>query len=390
MKLFDEVDRQDERWQGHGEADFAFLNTSAKPIITAVRDTLETWYSDYGSDDDGDLRKRFRSKINKQHAAAFFELYLHEFCLQRGCVIQAHPLLAGVSTHPDFLVTPADGQRFYLEARLVSGQSDAEVGLDANVSRVYDAIDQKLGPSDFFVLVSVDEVGEGSPPTKRIVGGLRSFLSGLNPDDYDSSRYCRLPRYECSEAGWEIAFLAVPKKPEARAKAGIRPIRATNQGDAQWIDSAGHLRDALSQKAGRYGTAMQDPFVIALNATLQSPDTDDVLCALFGEAEYKVEYGGGKLRNAGMARRPDGIWGSSTQPRNKQVSGVLLATELLPHTVASRTPCLWLNPWATHPLPQGFLGLETVVLEDGRFKVIPGGSGAELFGLPEGWPDCEQ
>ena len=46
----------------------------------------------------------------------------------------------------------------------------------------------------------------------------------------------------------------------------------------------------------------------------------------------------------------NGFWRTRKRARNRQVSAVLLIEELMPWSVARKTPMLWHNPWAERPL----------------------------------------
>lgn len=76
-------------------------------------------------------------------------------------------------------------------------------------------------------------------------------------------------------------------------------------------------------------------------------------------------------------------------PHGTRVSGILFGDAITPWTAAGRLPRLWLHPAAAHPLRTSFalptarIVSERVVLSEDDL------SGAEVFGLPPGWPGPE-
>lgn len=46
-------------------------------------------------------------------------------------------------------------------------------------------------------------------------------------------------------------------------------------------------------------------------------------------------------------------WGSTSHPKNRRVSAVVLATVWNPLAATKRTPMIVLNPSAAYPLPEG-------------------------------------
>ena len=78
MQIFDDIPRTETRAKNERESFFPYYNRSARPMIAAVRQLLESWFARIPADAQRDLRARLRSPIDSQHEAAFWELYLHE------------------------------------------------------------------------------------------------------------------------------------------------------------------------------------------------------------------------------------------------------------------------------------------------------------------------
>src|SRR5436190_15863405 len=116
MQLFDEIFRTDLGPASYAESEYSFLNRTARSDFARVREVLEEWFTRYSPIERADLSARFRSDINHQHQAAFFELFLHELLLRLGCQITIHPKIPGTSKVLDFLAKPQNAQPFYVEA----------------------------------------------------------------------------------------------------------------------------------------------------------------------------------------------------------------------------------------------------------------------------------
>lgn len=104
MNLFDQVERTYMGPASNAEPDFPFLNRSARKEMVKVRNLLEDWFEAFPESSKIDLRSRFRSQDNRQHQAAFFEIYCHALMQGMGFEVEIHPSSNGGSTRPDFLV----------------------------------------------------------------------------------------------------------------------------------------------------------------------------------------------------------------------------------------------------------------------------------------------
>jgi len=81
------------------EDSFAFLNRASGIVWERLREQLDAWYAAF-PDDDGDLRRRFRSADPRQHFAAWWEIYLHALLTALGYKLTVHPTVPGTKGHP--------------------------------------------------------------------------------------------------------------------------------------------------------------------------------------------------------------------------------------------------------------------------------------------------
>jgi hypothetical protein len=280
------------------------------------------------------------------------------------------------------LVTSHEGIQFFVEAVVVSDRSRRQAAANARASEFLDGLNS-LSSTDFFLGVRTKGEPESPIPKRKWLGEVRRFLASVHPDraalqtDTDLDR---LPHVELEHDGWRVRVFAVLKQ-RSRGQPSQR-ILGMQLGEAQTVDSRTPLRDSLVAKATRYGE-LGIPFVVAANAKSQHLDDIDIMEALFGKEQVVTTRG---QIDGRLTRKADGAWTSGGGPRNTRVSAALIASAILPWSVAAYTPQLYLNPWAAYPA-LGLLGdLPRIVADGIRMVPRPGRSARDLLGLPEGWP----
>lgn len=395
LTLFDAMARTDRSSARNAEGSFRFLNRVAGLYWGRVRKLMETWFASYPSaskrerESKADLRERFRSRDDRSHMGAFWELYQAEALRRSGYRITPHPAMPGSTKSPDFLAEGPSGS-FYIEMTIAS-TSDAKRAAAKRLGAIKDAINAIPSP-DFFVGMEVDAYGSEAPDTKRLRRELSDWLAGLDPDQLIALGSLEDVRkrhvHEWRERGWVARFWPMPKK------AGHRRVRDHTIGigpiSTGFVDTTGPLREAIDQKRPtRYGP-LDRPYVIAV--LLESPflDKEDMLNALFGTVAVQVDVNAssGGLGDHRWVRKRDGAWTSGSGPRNTRVSAVITAINLGPAVVATVAPRLWLNPWAKPPLVADLPWHRTVIdLANGEPVDEPAReSSQEFFGLPPAWP----
>jgi hypothetical protein len=102
-----------DRPKGYAEPSFDYYNASSRADVAALRRLLDSWYRAFPAEAAAELRQRFRSRIERQHQGAFYELCLHELPRRLRYEAEVHPVV-DEPTHPDFLIRRAGERRFYL------------------------------------------------------------------------------------------------------------------------------------------------------------------------------------------------------------------------------------------------------------------------------------
>jgi len=389
VELFDDIKRDNTGPASYAEPKFGYLNRSGRPAFHRIRAVLEGWFSRYPEPYRKDLCGRFRSSNNTQHRSAFFELFIHELLLRLDCGVKIHPTLAGISTSPDFLVDSRTNGQFYLEAVVASGESHEKASARAIRSSLRDILDHLDSPS-FFVGWELRSGTQTPPAARRVKAFLEQKLAAVDPEriagDLKSRGFEALPRWVYSQDGWIIEFFPIPKSPHLRGKPAIRTIGMEFEGAGLvLVDDRTPLRDAILDKAGKYGK-LDLPFVVAVNSLAEHLDRVDALEALFGREQFVYTQTPAGLAGPKAQRAPDGVWTSPGGPRYTRLSAVLLIHDLFPWTVTRCTLCLYHNPFAEKRLDCELNRLPKMVPKGDRPDWIAGEPLSSILGLPEDWP----
>src|SRR6266566_561000 len=128
MKLFDDSVRTYEGLREPRESIYQFLNRSARLEYEETRNLLERWFQDYPEPYKLNLSKEFRSKPDKQHLGAFFELYCYSLLRVQGFDIKPQQVVDKMKGNPvDFLIKSVDTPLLYLEATIAADVNTAAV-----------------------------------------------------------------------------------------------------------------------------------------------------------------------------------------------------------------------------------------------------------------------
>jgi len=386
--VFDAVDRVLVGGAPYLLSHFDYLNTSDRPEAERVRGLIDEWLARYAASDRDRLRDRLRSIDDIGHLGAFFELALHELLIRAGFrIVAVEPAVERSRRVPDFLVETSDGGRFFLEATLATGRSQAGAAAQRRLDQAFKTIDSVPSP-DFFLSLATS-----GTPTAMITGRtlkreLRQWLAGL---DYDavttawSGNGDAVPVFRYEEHGVRFRISPVPRR---RSRGAQTPGRAIGGRmlDPLTVQPQEPIRDAVAGKATRYGD-LDLPYVVAVNAMSDYADKESVIDALFGSPAVAVRRTETGYEDR-ATRLPDGVWRGQSRPINTRVSGVISTERLTPWSVGQRRARLIVNPWARRPLTDDrTFGIDRIWVDDNRLRREEGEDLATRFGLPTGWPE---
>lgn len=391
MKIFDDILRTDKSPALNAEPEFNFLNRSARSEILRIGQLLEEWFGRYPTEHKWELRQRLRSEDDIMHRSAFFELLLHELLIRLDCEVTVHPAPNDdMPRRPDFLAKPATGNSFYMEATLATEETAEESKAKARINVVYDALNRLKSPN-FFIGIDLKGAPKTSPPASRMRSFLKQRLAELDPDDvalrFDGQNSSALPRWAFDHDGWHIEFYPIPKSTTARGNSDTRPLGMRVE-EFSWVDSKGAIRNAVLDKAGRYGH-LNLPYIIAVNALGVHVDREDIVDALIGDTQYMVNLDD-PSSEATPTRNYNGAWTTKTGPRYTRVSAVLMFHRLLAGNIPAVNVCLYHNPWATREFTSVLTQLPQVLAKERQLEWMDGMSLGKLFGLAPGWPELRE
>ena len=332
--IFDETRRTDATPGQPNESHFQFLNRSASAYFGCVRDLMEGWLDHVPFEAQQDLVGAFRGD-NRQHEAAFWELYLHEGYRRSGFNIEIHPAVPGSTNRPDFRLD-YDGSAFCLEAVSV-GQPPHTIAEDRRLQEVHRVLEE-MRINGFVLGLDTYSIGAAPLSTRPLRNALHAWLAGLDPDKVTEDSltspvagFASLPELPWDDAGWSLVFRAIPySRGEPRRALGV-----TGPGEATIVDNVSGVRRVLNAKYGRYG-ALDRPLVIAVQSNTMIPTQDyEIDQALYGITSRRpTEADRGHFFEEGFWCTPGG-WRRGDTPQ------VITAHGLEPWSVANIVPRLW-------------------------------------------------
>ncbi|MCL4552739.1 MAG: hypothetical protein M1305_04205 [Candidatus Marsarchaeota archaeon] len=310
-----------------------------------IRGLLEKWYVSFSNIGGVDWDKRFMSRDDRQHFGAFFEIYLYALLIGHGFAVTRN------DSGPDFLVFDRDDLLFSIECVCVNLDQDQSI-FQARLNELCKYLNQNLRSPDFSLHVELVTMQSSPLPKSAIKKELQRWLQAFDPDDVMQSLTTQgdaaYPRLMVSPEGWEINFVACPRKREYRGVSS-RCVCARSSGAfiSSPIDRFRKvLRGKSRQAAGGHGR----PSIVAVNALHGIRRTDFIEMALFGVRNSIQSAPGGK---DSVRQRQNGFWQPRGNSTNSSVSAVLTISDLHSGNLAAKekTPVLWHNPWAAKPLP---------------------------------------
>jgi hypothetical protein len=363
------------------EPTYDFLNRSARPSVERIRQLLQTWFKKYPDNEKQEFASRFRKDRDGGIDSPFFELYLHEYLLLNGFIPEVHPELEFTSKKTDFLVLQDGMKKAYIEAVIITGESEQEQKDKKRRDQLVDIIN-RAGVNDFFFSISFLKTEKQQLSANKVITFLENQCSDINPDELaetvSEGGIDKLPNWIFEDNGWVIEFSPMPIKPESRGKKNIRPIGLSTS-DFKFIDSKKSILNSLCKKSNRYGS-FNDPYVIAANITDPFADLLDVIQSLYGDVKISDS------NEITLLGTNNGFWGDWNRPNNQGVSAILLTLRLNPWSICKTNLNLFINPWARYPIQDIFNKIS-------RYELVPSlqlikivENIYRLFGLPEDWP----
>ena len=327
MSLFDEFERTHDGPSDTGESLYAYINRAGRPQAAEARELSEQWFADYSRDAPESELKRFaadfRSKGDKQHYAAWFELLVHQTLVRVGLGASVHPDLPGSDKHPDFAAI-WEGSRILVEATVVAPDKDPF----APSSYEKDAQEKltQLEIANFTArILSVSGTLKRRLKNKEIKREFGKLIAKHDPGTVqrriDQFGYGARPTEIVRFGDWQLTVELLPRPPDKRdpRKARVAAWPQTKMHDA----SVPQVQEKIKGKLRSYGETA-DPLVLAVN--------------VYNRGGFSVGIDGHDTLYAN-----DGIW-SPQRPTRERPAAVIFFTNTNSYSVRSTEACLYLNP----------------------------------------------
>ena len=386
MNLFDCGTRTFLGTSRHTQSTFEFFNRSAWPAVELARYTLELWFVRTPETKKKDIRRRFRGS-NAEHNGAFLEI-------ATGAILRA--VGARVSDGPNIDGGTPDFEAVYRSVPIVvectiTQESDDELNNLQRTNVIKDAVDS-ICSGRFCLSFRVLASSSTSPPVGRLRRELQDWLAALDPDE----EMIRLQKgydrrsFVWNQDGWTVEFGAVPLT-HVWANAGAIGM---TMGKAFWGNDETKLRRTMEKKAKKY-KSVGCPYLIVASMDTPGTSSDSILDALFGSVveTYVTDISSPEYAvRTECLRAFDGLLGSRSAPRKRNVSAVLYKPQLSISSLCSSvfTWELVHNPYAERPFPVGmFPFAREWTLNSGNsvsVKAEPTCTLNEVLGLCAPWP----
>jgi hypothetical protein len=376
--LFKQIERDRTEPLRRGEKLFDFYDSRSGGEYDTCRNFLNLWISEFPEQDRTELLRRMTKNANEDFAACIVEILLHAFAKRLGYSVDVH-VETPTKKKIDFKILNANSSiQTYLEATSFSG-SHATRASDNREAQIYNAIEKTKLPNGCKLAYSVKSRGTDSPALRLLIMEIEKWA--------ESGKDSTEPLTRIFEAGtWKIELSLFCRLGETSKKRNI----VASSGEAKWVAGHHEIRDALDEKASKYGN-LNAPLIIAVadcKGELTGADNAaDLFSALFGDEVVQFSDDGDGKIVAFDSRKANGFWGTVQKPKNSHVSAVILIPDPDVWKLRSKRwqPILVKNPWAKHFLSDNALSLSRYFAKGDQFEFVDGNI-ANVLGLPDPWP----
>jgi hypothetical protein len=312
------------------ESSFNFLERSAWNRCRIVREIITTWANEVLPDNE--FISKLKSKNDKQHSAAIFELTVFTFLRKMGFAVQKHPPVSKATT-PDFL-TVINDEPVYFECTL-SGNSFESSEEERRKQAVEDVI-RKIHYYPYFINLDfkrLSTVSVSSKKLKKFIEHVKDASAGFENEELFHRRFLY------KENDWKIEISLLRKSHD-----GIKTSLGYVSQPAKMIDSKKGIITALNDKRpSKYGID-DKPYVICICINDMFFHTEEMYSILFGTDNgtyIDLSYQG----NSGFFHH--------NKPVNTSVSAVFAFKNTDIISIGMAEWSIWHNPFAKRPLKSG-------------------------------------
>lgn len=378
--LFDCIKRTYLESAKHNENTYDYYNISARPDISKVRDTLESWFSNYPKEEKKELKNRFK----KDFDSAFYELFLYELFTKLDYNITIHPDLPSSPKKPDFLISKDDIE-IYVEAKVVKNKTKEQEAFERKINEFYDNLN-KLNSSDFLLQIEHFIIlTKKQPSTKGIIKYIEQELKKINPDllseEINKNGIEKLPAIEYNNGDIHIIVKPIPviasARKERKRPIGMYPIETFLGGGEE------SLKDSIEKKAKRYGK-LDKPFIVCMNSLdIMTSGKMDVDNAIWGSLAWSWSTNP-ENRDEKWVRQLDGVFLDKKGVRLKNLTGIFVS-KICPHNIPVADYWFYEHPFSENKMDFNKIGLKFNYVHEGHIIDNTGDDVGEILGISKDW-----
>lgn len=339
IMLFSSYTRDNLDHKRRKETAFEFLDRSAWNISQIVRQKVNEIASAYCPDDE--FLKMFKSKSDKQHYSAVFELLVYALLTRSNLALTRHPKTK-TGKRPDFQAE-VEKTKLFIECTLAghSFESLEEKNRKDTVEEIVD--DLEYYP--YWINLDFQTISEQSISKKKLLNFIDKVKDSSEavPDEALFEK-----KYLYEDDGWNIE-ISLSRKTQPDIKRSLGFI----SDNAKTIDTSKPILTALQDKKGsRYGIETE-PYIIFLNTNDLFTKENCFSEALFGQ------YGDSKIDRSYISQ--NGFYLANNKPINRSVSAVVIFRNFDLFTLESSSIAIWHNPFAKNKLPNNLLPFDEYI-----------------------------
>ena len=328
-------------WDAFNNPSVVVLCGRDNAALNEFRSQIESWFQNIPESEQADMYSRLRSLNDEQHLSAFYELMLHQYCLEEGWQIEKHPLIKGKK--PDFFISINGKYKFILEVSTLLDDRDLRNKQD----RYYQLLRKINGIRTKFKLsVAPKDWPFNSVDNDEITREIENWLATIRTKD---NTLCEL---QIDEIGFKGTIEAVYSS-DTRGNT----IRSFLLPDLIGDPFVKKIKNRISNKSKNYKAlkGIGIPFVLALcSGSKWLFDEWPVENALYGrfratwnpidpEAETKWERD-----HSGLITPKPGLLGDT---RYKRFSSILFCEREYTRDEVLYGISMFHNPWADVEMP---------------------------------------
>lgn len=248
-----------------GESHYRYYSHSGRDEVVEYRRLVEAWLSEYPEDHLRDFLGRFRGKDARDHASAFFELFLHERLRVLCDELEVEGAIPDSGKRADFVLHYSDGSALAVEALSLER---ASLTTNPNVDLVHEWIRQ-ITSRDFSIWFGEPEGHLSSAPKKLEVQGWanRVLLEYRWEDAYEAVGRTDYPfiAVEPLRLGdWSAPAELMIKPPEHRTETSC--LGVFGEQSVGYYNVPAELRDRIRRKiSSKKADRSSVPFILAVN-----------------------------------------------------------------------------------------------------------------------------